>query len=533
MAHEVDLLIRVRDEATKKLGLFADNMTEFQRRISTTLASRQAGMGSDETNQLKKQFEDRFNLEDRLYRATHNFKQIALKDTDEYFAAMRVKWQNNQSMLTMIDRTQAAERKRIMADYAASSQSQMSKFVNSFLGKGTMYGVAAFAAVRAINTITDAHKRWRESEKTTADYLNLWAESIPLFGSVSRSVRELATELSGLAEAEEKAAKVYKFIEAQTNLKESLEKSILRLNTPVMDRPKLDIQESYDAREKELEKEQQLRQKIIDSNAEIQKQIDTLQKGAERDITGIFGKFHSRRIENLQRELIAVPPDKSSMLAAMAKEQQLALEELRSKPIEDITASLQEQINTWGMNAGQIALYKAEIAGATAEELAHIQVMNWKLKALEDEKNAVEALKEAQKKKDEEEAAAAKSRLEKIDLFVQSVRKMIQTPAQEFQEYQKKLEEALGLGMITQEEFYKARNKRAEQIFGKGKTGADSRSTAWSPFESRLMTTAPGGRTDPTVEVIKTSNRYLKDIAKNTQQPRITPTANNIEIIEL
>lgn len=218
--HNVDLVIRARDEASAKIGLFADNMTAMQAKIAKAIGG--ANLKYDTVDKLKSQFEQRFELEDRLYSATHTGQQTALKNTDEYFAGLKIKWQTNQSMLTLIDRTEAAERKRILSDYAEFSKSSVKELIRSFVGKGTIAGIAAFAVTRIIDSITDAHKRLRESEKTATDYINVWAESIPLFGRVSRSIRELATELSGVNEAAKNLETVKSYVSSAFNIGESL-----------------------------------------------------------------------------------------------------------------------------------------------------------------------------------------------------------------------------------------------------------------------------------------------------------------------
>jgi hypothetical protein len=502
MEHNVDLLIRVRDEASKKLGLFADNMTEFQRRIVGNIASRQAGMGGDETSLLKKQFEERFNLEDRLYRASHNSQQVALRDTEEYFSQLRVKWQNNQSMLTLIDRTESAERKKIMADYTESSKSQMQRFVGSLAGKGTMYGVIAFAAAQAIDTITNAHKRFRESDQEWRDYVNVIAESIPIFGRVSRSVRELTTELSGLAEAQERAARVDKYLDTLTGLQDKFKLNADLRNAPNdKERDKIRALQEYKQALKEIE--------------DLEKQAADIAKKNEERLNSYHPWWKNVTLD-------AVPKVPGSLRTNAEAEYQAKIAEIDAKPVQDITASLQEQIDTWGMNAGQIAYYKAELAGATSQELAHIQALTWKLQALEDEKEKVEELEKAQKKKDAEEAAAAKKRLAEIDSFTERVKKMIQTPKEEFAEVQQKLMELLMLGKITQEEFNKAKTKFAKDIFGE--KDVKDHGYAWSPFESRLMTSAPAGRVDPGIEIAKDQ--------KNIQQKIVVGITKTNQILE-
>jgi hypothetical protein len=115
---------------------------------------------------------------------------------------------------------------------------------------------------------------------------------------------------------------------------------------------------------------------------------------------------------------------------------------------------------------------------------------------------------------------------------------MIRTPAQEFEQIQKKLQELIDKGFINQQDYFLARNKFAKDIFGTSARGGggDMSAKTWSPFESRYMTTAPAGREDNTIKVAKNieqTNKILGQIAKNTQPPKMPQETTKITVVDL
>lgn len=96
--------------------------------------------------------------------------------------------------------------------------------------------------------------------------------------------------------------------------------------------------------------------------------------------------------------------------------------ERRTKQIQSIIASLQEEAATYGMTAEQIAVYKLEQLGASDAQLAMARALTEKIDLLADEEEAMEASRQAA-----EEAAEAihQSRLED--------QKLIETLAEEIQ----------------------------------------------------------------------------------------------------
>ena len=74
---------------------------------------------------LEKQFEAHAELEARVARVTQSSHQQALRAVDTYASEMQVKWQQNESMLTAIEKTAAAERRALRMTHAGQLRDDM------------------------------------------------------------------------------------------------------------------------------------------------------------------------------------------------------------------------------------------------------------------------------------------------------------------------------------------------------------------------------------------------------------------------
>jgi hypothetical protein len=531
MEKNVDLAIRVRDEASKKLGLFADNLTAMQQKIAKSIKQTDFGFST----QLQQRLEGLERIRDSI---TAKANEQRIGQHPDFLNALLPPNFSEQ----LRDRMEKANTTVDMG---------MKKIIGSIMGRGTVYGLAALAVIKSIDMITDAHRRLRESDKTTVDYINVWAESIPVFGRVSRSLRELATELSGVYEAQELAAKKNKLTDHIQDLSVGYYRRAELRNAPNdKERERILAKQAYDD---QLEKNRSSKEyiEILKERKTVEEKIKKLENEMQQGAygpgymgvptKGAGASYITQEIVRLQDKL---KNDLSfgninGLDAKALKEYQDVLAKIESKPFEDLNTQLRGQIDTWGMNNAQMTVYKAQLAGIKGEQLEQVRIMVEKLQMMDDTKKKQEELAAAEKKRNEEEAAANKRKLDEMKSFSDRVKEMIRTPAQEFEEVQKKLQESLDKGFINQQEYFLARNKFAKDIFGTSSRsgGGDMSAKAWSPFESRYMTTAPAGREDNTIKVAKNieqTNKILGQIAKNTQPPKVEPASNNeITIIDL
>ena len=133
-----------------------------QRQARAALLDRLAVMKSGRAALVAEQKE----LAERLFQATHDSRQVELRDLDQHFAQLRLKYAGNAAMIGTINRTHAAELNRyFMAQGAAEATAQGGMTVSaatpmaihfSFLFIGHFWVVANVAC----NKQTDACVGW-------------------------------------------------------------------------------------------------------------------------------------------------------------------------------------------------------------------------------------------------------------------------------------------------------------------------------------------------------------------------------------
>ena len=152
-------------------------------------------------------------------------------------------------------------------------------FRSTIMGKAGLAGIASFVVARVINSITEAHKIFRESEKGWRDYVNVWAESIPIIGNVARAIRGLAEEFSGLYEAQTKLKRATDFTKDMEDIGKGLQRALAMIGKSEGEQKRLDILNEYNDTLTTIETKEIAIKKTKEENAEIQKQINLLQAG--------------------------------------------------------------------------------------------------------------------------------------------------------------------------------------------------------------------------------------------------------------
>jgi hypothetical protein len=111
--YDVELVVKARDEATAELSAIQQRiMGQFKTMGTGGNGAGGGGVGA----QLAQQAEARADLEDRLFAATNSAHEVELRNLDAHYEAMAIKYQKNEQMLTLIRKTQAAEREKIVAN---------------------------------------------------------------------------------------------------------------------------------------------------------------------------------------------------------------------------------------------------------------------------------------------------------------------------------------------------------------------------------------------------------------------------------
>jgi hypothetical protein len=149
--------VKVAQDAIRDLS----TQTEKAKQIAGNF--KLAGFDTSQLSNIKSQFETTGKLQDRFYAATHTNLEVALKNHDDYFANLRVKWQGNESMLTKINKTGSAERLRILDDYVQKKNSTLGGIYGLY-SKYLTIAFVAYGVQRALKSVANAAMEEQSAE---------------------------------------------------------------------------------------------------------------------------------------------------------------------------------------------------------------------------------------------------------------------------------------------------------------------------------------------------------------------------------
>lgn len=373
----VDLVIRARDEASAKIGLFADNMTAMQTRIANMFSSGAGGSAIAERMNQMEEYRRSFNEELNRQRVGQHpdflpdllppdFSKQLQQRLQKANDVMQAEMQNfNGGWKTYLGQTEEIA--------STSLNSIWQNFRQTFVGRAGIAGFVSFMAQKVFSEITQAHKDFRESDKGWRDYVNVFAESIPIFGKAMKSYREMVLEITGATEAVENANKFSKSLDNLADIGNRLRNTSMSIGA--------DSQTL--ARNKALEEYRKILEEIAVEEA--------------KDLGLDFAGKKALALKNLNR----------------------TLEEIRSAPLKAMNDELQKQIDLFYKGSVAIAIYEAKLKGANAEELKRITLSAITLANMRDE--------EIQRQKAQEVEAAKARKHEQIyeerEPFNESLRK--------------------------------------------------------------------------------------------------------------
>lgn len=362
------------------------------------------------------------------------------------------------------------------------SHSTMNTFLR--LGRGTMGGLALMAVTKTVHAITQARKELNESEKTTQDYINAWAESVPVFGGASRAIRELAEELSGLAELQKQSKNIDEFIKNVDKLRTDLSRDVQLSSAVGEEKERLQALFKYqDALAKIAEEEKRI-DAIKQHNANLDKQINAY-KEKQKDRTGYYSGSYNDEIAALESQKLAVPKmpaDLARMAKAAYENTQNAInqkkaEEEKAKILEQ-QKNFMEEINRLGEQT-KLAQELKDIPDSLRPAFELLKQLPTLGLGAEQMKEAAEQIRNIiHDLKQIEAENAIKEKAKQMKEYAQSVRDMIKTPYQEYIEQINKLDEAYKKHAITLEERQKAEKMYWDEYKSKIKKpdlGGDSR----------------------------------------------------------
>lgn len=186
---------RVRSQLSGMASEIDPSLSAIQQRVAAGFKF--AGFDTSALEGMKSQFETAGNLQDRLFAATHTNLETALKQHADYFANLRVTWQKNESMLTLINKTETAERAKILKDYETQSTKSTSSIGQS-MGKLLALagiGTGLYGLKRAFTSITEAAMESENAEFRMTAALRLTGDATD---SNIRQLKRYAEELKKL-----------------------------------------------------------------------------------------------------------------------------------------------------------------------------------------------------------------------------------------------------------------------------------------------------------------------------------------------
>jgi hypothetical protein len=294
---------------------------------------------------IESQFETVGDIQDRLFAATHTNLEVALKGHEDYFSAMRIKWQDNESVLTLISKTETAERKKILKQYASDS----GDLIRRNLGAVLRMGAITYLANSIMDTVTSMHKAKREGESM----FNAFIAGLPIINRMAESARKMADELSGATGAAETLKNIKAITGSIGDYNNTLNRSIELIKAGnEAERTRLEIQFRYEDRLKEIDN---LSEKEIENinkkNEAILKQIESYKMMQSAPV--LVGNFpymfmppsYEAKIKELEKNIFEVESKKKGKEGSVGglkggsmvlreRERDLALEKQATEEIE-------------------------------------------------------------------------------------------------------------------------------------------------------------------------------------------------------
>ena len=133
------------------------------------------------------------------------------------------------------------------------------------------------AMVYSVNRFTDMAAAMLEAKRKGESMFNAFLSGLPIINRLSESANRLANELSGLAAAQEAAAKSTNLVKGIDKTRESLERSIAINSAGKENAGAVQAKFAYEDRLKEIDALEAEAEAVRKYNAEIDKQIATLQ----------------------------------------------------------------------------------------------------------------------------------------------------------------------------------------------------------------------------------------------------------------
>jgi hypothetical protein len=336
-------------------------------------------------------------------------------------------------------------------------------------------GAITYFVAGTIEAITALHKALRGGGSTLEVVdrsVSALVSAIPILNRMGGAIDDLTSEYTGLNAAVERLAKITAFTEGMNNINESLSRTLILLRNP-----------SYRTE--------------WEAYFKIQNKLKEIKKMEAIRPLGLNEKVWRRQIQDAKNEL--------------KKVWTLEQKQMRAEPVQKIIEQLQKQVDTYGMNAAEIAVYEASLTKANDAELRHIEILKKRFDWLEMNKKTLEENKEAVTKY-----------ADTITAFAESALEAIKTPQERVLDIINEARLAVEEGLLTEEQAAEYGEKVRKDIMG----GKERPVSGLPAEESRFLTFAPGTRFN---DMAKSTG----DTAKNTSRMAKLIEGTNKQLVVL
>ena len=438
---------------------------------------------------------DQNDLEERLAAATMKPRELALRDLDRHFDQMRAKYAGNAKMLALIERTAAAERAKVNADYAPGLMGMLGgkrlakqeiKYAAANLagvaggevgmaamtlvsGAGAaaavvapliLLGVALKGAAAAVDAVKASVKAWGEQlDRTAALRVGTYRTLHPPTGNESE-INSLNADIAKITEEQKKVH--------DTDTSMSWAKRMFVGNAPQ------EWAESEKTRNMDM---------LEKSRQELIKKRDALkdtpgETSAVRDASADWERqvYYIGQAKAAEEELFAAEMERAGLADQQAAERAAYVQQMGDQYGDATNAAVTGGVAGQREAEWQGVLRTMQAAKQTQEDIDKVHALFMGKNIAEDNRAVLDQITEladrlavatgkaseldaemAKIAREHPEASAenlAKLRAmkEKTDLaqFVKGELEGIKTPAEKFKEYRDRLDKAVGVGVLTQ-----------------------------------------------------------------------------------
>jgi hypothetical protein len=418
------------DTSTALMERFEEEVTPIQKRIEESFKS--AGQAFTEQLQEMAKYRQEFNQELNQQNIGSRPDFLSNLAGDEFSQELQKRLEKEQEAVQKTVDYEAFIVKRGLDEELAyredalrktqAMQDKMRTFLRTSFGRGTMLALGAYAAGRVIEGFTEGLKLYRTSG-SQLDFVNGLVEGLPVIGRLSKSIRELANEMSGYNRAVELAAKSNKFFDEMSKIDLQHQNTMALIGASPEEAGKINI--NFVADTKILEYKGEL-VKAIDLQKELatkfKKQTGFTNADLHNNKELIARLGMTEEVEKKSKELRETNEEILNInrkITQVETERAAQLKEHSLQAGKEMLKSLSQQIEVYGKEGTElvkIQMHQQNISGELANQ---IMLQSKKLDMLKEEEKEQKKIEDEAKNAEAEEKRFMEERASYIDSVVE------------------------------------------------------------------------------------------------------------------